>query len=263
MLHLISTGTHASTVARTAEILGVPLPAGYVEQVAEADAFTAAVARIAVATDQLHAAVFDAIEKGIDYHTDTTVQRLALDRLLTSENIGAPARTRSDQMLKAALADWANDILVDWADTLEPQSAALVAAVNAGLRNLKDTAGVIAKGGENMVKLHQAQVAVNAWAAAVNGFYALAIVSRVDYAGDVSVAIRTPARLADLEPAFAMARDEKREDVDAWTLARCGIPLELATLGDFMSRAATFKADREAEQRAEEEGRKQRVANSW
>jgi hypothetical protein len=37
----------------------------------------------------------------------------------------------------------------------------------------------------------------------------------------------------------------------------------LATLGQFMSRAAQFRADRQAEDRAKDERRKQRVANSW
>ena len=95
-----------------------------------------------------------------------------------------------------------------------------------------------------------------------NGFCSLAIVSSVGYSGDVSVAICTPARPADLEPAFALARKEKI-DVDAWMLARCGIPLRLATLGQFMARVAQFRADRQAEDSAEDERRKQRVANSW
>jgi hypothetical protein len=68
---------------------------------------------------------------------------------------------------------------------------------------------------------HNAQAAVTAWAAAVNGFWPLTVVSSVGYSGDSSVAICTPAQLADLEPAFALARKEEI-DVDAWTLAGCG-----------------------------------------
>jgi hypothetical protein len=45
-----------------------------------------------------------------------------------------------------------------------------------------------------------------------------------------------------------MARDE-HTDVDAWILARCGLSLRLATLGDFMARVATFDADVQAEHR--------------
>jgi hypothetical protein len=262
MLHLVSTSTHGRTVTRTADTLGVPLPTGYIEQVADVDAFTAAVADITVTTDQLQTAVLSAIENGKDYRTDKTVLRLALDRSLTAEDISAVARTRASQMLAAALTDWADEILDDWADALEPHSAALVAAADAGLSDLEQTAGVIAKGGDNMDTLHHAQVAVSAWNAAVNGFCSLAIVSSVGFQGDVSVMIRTPARLTDLEPAFALARNEKTQ-VDVWTLTRCGVAMRLATLQQFMSRAAQFNADLQAEHRADDERRKQRVANSW
>lgn len=262
MLHLISNRAHARTVTRTAEILGIPLPTDYLEQVAEIEALTAAVGQITVTTEQLHKAVLDAIENGVDYSTDKTVQRLALDRSLTAGNIGAAARARSDQMLAKALTDWADEILEDWADALEPQSAALVAAADAGLSNLTETAGVVAKGGDNMGKLHQAQSAMNAWTAAVNGFCSLAVVSSVHCTGNVSVAIETPASLADLKPAFTLAQNE-RVDVDAWTLARCGIPLRLATLAQFMCRAAQFNADCQSEDSAEDERRKERVVSSW
>lgn len=262
MLYLLSIGTHASTVTRTAEVLGAQLPAGYVEQVAAVDALTAGAAQITVTTEQLHSAIIAAIEAGKDYHKDAHVQRLAFDRQLTSQNIGERARTRADQLLSAALVEYADDILEGWADALEPCSAALVAAADAGLTNLRETASVVAKGGENMAKLHHAQVAANAWEAAVNGFYSLAVVSRVDYTGDVGVTIHTPARLATLEPAFALARRENT-DPDAWTLARCGIPLRFATLGHFMARAAQFNADREAAALAEENRRRERVANTW
>jgi hypothetical protein len=62
----------------------------------------------------------------------------------------------------------------------------------------------------------------------------------------------TPARKAELASAIKAARDA-RTDVDAWILARRGIPLKLATLGGFMARAATFNADRQAEERARAE----------
>ncbi|SLE60830.1 Uncharacterised protein [Mycobacteroides abscessus subsp. massiliense] len=262
MLHVLSISTHASTVTRTAEVLGVQLPAGYVEQVAAVDAITAAAAQVTVTTEQLHNAVIAAIEAGKDYHKDAHVQRLALDRQLTSQNIGERARIRADQLLSAALAEYADDILEDWADALEPCSAALVAAADAGLSNLRETASVVAKGGENMAKLHHAQVAANAWTAAVNGFYSLAVVSRVGYTGDVGVTIYTPARLAALEPAFTLARQENT-DPDAWTLARCGIPLRFATLRHFMARAAQFNADRQAAAADEERRRKERILNTW
>lgn len=60
---------------------------------------------------------------------------------------------------------------------------------------------------------------------------------------------RHRARLAELAPAYEMAR-EARTDVDAWVLARCGIRLRLATLDEFARRGAQLKADTEAEARS-------------
>lgn len=261
MQHLVTARAHAMTVTKAADRLGVPLPDAYLEQVAQIDAFTDAVSRIAATTEQLDAAVFDAIEAGRDYHNDKTVQRLALDRQLTATNIGERARGRALELLAAALADHADTILHGWAHGLAPHTAALRAAADAGL-DLDNDAAAIAKGGNVMHMMHDAQIAAVGWTEAVRGFYALAAVSGVRYAGDTATVALTPARAAALAPAYELAR-KARTDVDAWLLTRCGIQLRLATLAEFMARAATFTADRQAEERANEEARRQRVVNSW
>lgn len=262
MDHLISARTRAQAVDKAAETLSVPLPAAYREQVAQADAFADAAAQIAVTTDDLHAAVFDAIEAGGNYRTDKTVQRLTLDHQLTAQNIGSSARKRADQLLAAALSDHADDILEGWASALEPHSAALEAAAEAiPSLNLRDGHDAATHGGDVLRHWASARTAVDAWTTAERGFYALAAVAGISYRGTGTLAL-TPARKAELEPAFETARDA-RTDIDAWILARCGLPLRLATLGDFMTRAAQFNADHEAEARAEDERRKQSVANSW
>jgi hypothetical protein len=236
----------------------VTLPPEYLEQVAQAHTFAEKIAQIATTADDLITAVFTAIDEGRDYRSDPTVQRMALDHQLTSLNLGQTTERRLNHMLAAALTDWAGDILEGWADALEPHSAALVAAAEAGL----SLTSLHASSVTTMRQLHDARIAVKAWTAAINGFYTLATVSGVRYAGPVSTLALTPASKADLEPAIKMARDA-RTDIDAWTLARCGIPLELATLDEFKSRAATFEHDRQAEERAETEARRQRVGNSW
>lgn len=258
MEHLISASTRARAVEKTASTLGVTLPPGYLEQLAQAHTFADTAAQISTTADDLLTAVFAAIDEGRDYRSDPTVQRLALDHQLTSLNLGQTTERRVNHLLAAALTDWADDILDGWADALEPHSAALVAAAEAGL----SLTSVEARSVATMRQLHDAQIAAKAWTEAVRGFYTLAAASGVRYAGDTAMLALTPARKAALEPAIKMARDA-RADVDAWSLARCGIPLELATLDDYMARAATFEADRQAEERAEVEARQRRVANSW
>ncbi|OBA96993.1 aldehyde dehydrogenase [Mycolicibacterium fortuitum] len=243
----ISARTRAQTVTNTAATLGVPLPPDYLERVDQAEAFTEAANQTVCTKENLHAAVLAAIEEGREYQADPKIQRLALNCQLTSLNTLAAARVRSEELILAALTDHADDILDGWADALDEHSANLVAAANAGL-NLKDATGAVARGGATMTHLHNAQIAVKAWAAAEHGFHTLAAVSgiRVNVTGTVAL---TPARLAELAPAYELARDERTRDIDVWILARCGIPLELATLDEFKERAAQLKADTEAEAR--------------
>ena len=260
MDYRVSARTHTKAVEKAADSLGVPLPAEYVEQVAQAQAFADAAAQIN--GNDLHAAVFDAIEAGTPYWSDTTVQRLALDHQLASHNIGIKVRTRADELCARALADHADDILEGWSDALDPHADALAAAADAVPNiDLRQGHEAATHGGDVLRHWAAARTALDAWNAAHQGFYALAAVAGITVHRTGHLAL-TPARRAELEPAETMARDG-RSEVDAWIIARCGLPLELATLGEFMSRAAQFNADREAEDRAAEQQRMERVQKSW
>lgn len=254
MQHLISARTHAAAVAKAADVLGAPLPAAYAKQVDQAQAFSDAANRIGVTTGDLHGAVFAAIEAGKDYHDDPDVTRLLLDRVLSTQNIGESARRRGDELLAAALADHGDDILAGFADALDEHSDGLAAAAEAvPALDLRRGDNAAAKGGEVLRHWAAARTALDAWRAAERGFYALATVAGVNYSGRGALAL-TPARKADLEPAYELARNE-RTDVDVWVLARRGLPLRLATLGEFMSRSAQYSADKAAEARAREQRR--------
>ena len=243
----ISAHTRALAVTNAADTLHVALPPAYVEQFAEAEAFSAAASQTVCRRESLHRAVLDAIQQGRDYLSDPVIRAMALNAQLTDGNILAAARSRTEQLKLAALSDHAGDILDGWADALDEHSAKLAAAADAGV-NLNDAAGAVARGGAIMSHLHNAQVAVRAWTTATNGFYALAAVAGVRNSAD-SVTVLTPARLADLVPAYEMARDERAREVGVWVLARCGLPLRLATLDEFKERAAQMKADAQAEAR--------------
>lgn len=252
MQHLISARTHAQNVAKAADVLAYPLPAKYREQIGQAQEFSDAANRIGVTTGDLHGAVFAAIENGRDYHDDPDVTRLLLDRILSTQNIGESARRHGDDLLATALADHGDDILAGWADALEPHTSALVGAAEAvpslDLLRGHDAA---TRGGDTLRHWAAARTALDAWTAAQRGFYALATVAGVNYTRRGILAL-TPARKADLEPAIDRARKE-RTDVDAWVLARRGIPLRLATIAEFMSRSAQYSADKATEDRARAE----------
>ncbi|MFN3002343.1 aldehyde dehydrogenase [Mycolicibacterium wolinskyi] len=243
----ISAHTRAQAVTNAADTLHVALPPAYVEQFAEAEAFIEASNQTVCQKESLHRAVLDAVQAGRDYHADPVIRVMALNAQLTEGNILAAARSRAEQLKLAALSDHAGDILDGWAGALDEHSAKLAAAAGAGV-NLNDAAGAVARGGAMMTHLHNAQVAVKAWTAAANGFYALAAVAGVRINAD-PVIVLTPARLADLAPAFELARDERAREVGVWVLARCGLPLRLANLDEFKERAAQMKADAQAEAR--------------
>jgi hypothetical protein len=259
----ISARSYAMTITKTADTLGISLPASYLEHIDQAQALAEAVAAIAkTSSGDLDLAVLNALDAGRDYRTDETVQNLIVDRALAQSGIEHSARTYAETRLRLTLADLADDTLNAWADALHPHSASLVAAAKAGL-DLENPADVIAKGGNNMQIMHDAQAAVNAWLHAVRGFNAFAAIRRMGYYGpEQAPLILTPARKAELTPAYELTPGA-RTNIDAWTLARCGIPLELATLDEFKARAAAFEADQQAEARAEAEARQQRVTASW
>lgn len=259
----LSARSYATTVARSAEKLNVELPVEYLDELAHAEEVAAVVSSIsATGASELHDAVIDAVSAGRDYRTDKNVARILVARQIAASNIEHTARTRADNELRATLVEFADVILTRWADALEPQTAALTAAAEAFPDlDLNNADAAVASGGDVMHHAHAVQVAGRAWTAAVEGFGALSAVARVDRSGHQAL-IYTPARAAEFALAVEAAHTN-RTDLTAQILARHGVPLRLATLTDYRERAATFKADRQAEERHRAEAREQRVASGW
>ena len=88
---------------------------------------------------------------------------------------------------------------------------------------------------------------MKAWAAAEHGFHALAAVAgvRINVPGTVALTPRATRRIWN--PPTSWPATSASREVDAWVLARCGIPLRLATLNEFTRRATQLNADTEAE----------------
>jgi hypothetical protein len=259
----LSAASFALTVARSAEKLNVELPNEYLDELAHADEVAAVISGIAATTaDELHNAVIDAVSAGRDYRTDENVTRLLVTRQIAASNIDQTARSRADNELRDTLVEFADVILTEWADALEPQTAALTAAAEAFPDlNLDNADAAVARGGDVMRHAHAVQVAGRAWTAAVEGFGALSAVARVSRSGQPAL-IYTPARAAEFAPAVEAART-KRTDISAQILVRHGVPLRLATLADYRERAATFEADRQAAELLETRRREEAVQRSW
>lgn len=236
-------------VTKTAETLGVPLPAGYTAELDRARVIVAGAARIgATTTAQLNAAVLDAIEAGSDVHTDPAVQRMILDRQLAASGLEIEADQRRKQVSHAAVVTYADDFLAGWADALAPHSAALAAAAKALPSPDLSSTEVQTLDVEGMKHLSAAQIAVKLWAAAERGFGVLVQTAGPRFSSHTRVLAITPD-IGILE--FASIRDEavrERTEVTPWLLAQHGIPLELATISEFAQRIANYERQREAAQ---------------
>ncbi|BCO57893.1 aldehyde dehydrogenase [Mycobacterium intracellulare] len=259
----ISARGYQQIVHRTADVLGVELPAEYVDEIQHADEVAAAVAEIAATpalTARLHNSVIDAISEGRDYRTDKNVAQLLLAREIAASNISQTARTRAESELRETLIEHSQRILESWSAALSAHTDALTAAAEAGLK-IADSASVISKGGDDMRLLHDAQIAVTAWSAARTGFEALATIGGVTLAGPVPL-IYTAAPSDEWAPAVEAARAQRR-DVSAWDLARHRTALALPTLTEYQGRLATFQADRRQRQHEEEKQRAERLVKAW
>ncbi len=229
-------------IGQSAAKLGVPLPTKISDQLSQATALVTAAEQISGTA--LKGAVLDALAAGRDYHDDITIRGLLLDHVLVHQtNINNAARTRSDDDLTTAVVEHADTILTAWAAALEPHCDALRAAAAALPADLTDTQAIINRGAEAMRHWASAQEAITLWAAAIQGFTMLAMASRITVAD--TALVMAPVDAADLERARITAQREGKP-IDAWTLARQGIALRLATLSDYMERSATLDQQRQA-----------------
>lgn len=232
---------YVTQIRKSSDTIGVPLPPALVERLDNADKLVHAADTMLGSSGDLNSAILDALEAGRDYHDDPAVQRNALDRMVAnfqSHGIIDAAHARAMDRRRAALAEYADDVLDDWADAVERHSAALAAAVT-GLptHDLVDTATIIASGLDAVQHWNDAQHAIKVWDAAASGFLAFAAAARVDTENHRHL-LFTDADAATLRPALTTARQP-----DAWTLARHGVPLDLATLRTFAVRVAAHQGD--------------------
>ncbi len=233
-------------VQQTSALLGVKLPKRFSDDVAAASAVLNAAEEIGDSSAALNAAVLDAIAKGADYRTDPAVTGLLLDAALVRvTGIGEAARARADQTIANALVAHADPSCPLGAT---PSSHTLKHSPQQSdtrmPTNIDDGAAVKAAGDRAMLLSGPTQAAVKCWASAVGGFVALAHTARIT-ANKGNAAILTDVGFDVLEPVEVEARSTGTR-IDAWLLARHGVPLSLARIGTYMERVAVHEQQRQA-----------------
>lgn len=226
---------YVTQIRNAANTIGVPLPPALTKQLDQADALVRTAETMVGTSGDLNSAILDALEAGRDYHDDPAVQRTALDRMIAnfqSHGVNEAAQARAMQRRRDALTEHADDILGAWADAIEGHSAALAAAAaELPTHDLADTATIIAAGLDAVQHWNDAQHAIKVWDAAASGFTAFAAAARVD----------TGQRYLIFTDSDAAAVKHAGRQVDAWTLACHGVPLNLATLETFAARVAAHQ----------------------
>ncbi|WP_162562211.1 hypothetical protein [Mycolicibacterium iranicum] len=119
--------------------------------------------------------------------------------------------------------------------------ASRVRSSESGHRWLYVTAAIIAAGLDAVQHWNDAQHAIKAWDAAASGLTAFAAAARVNT--EQRYLVFTDSDAATVQPALTTARQAGASHVDAWTLARHGTPLDLATLKTFTARVARHQAE--------------------
>jgi hypothetical protein len=244
MPNAISGRGRIAIIAQSARTIGVELPTEIAVAVDKAAALEAAAGKIS--GSRLAHAVLDTLEVGKDYHADKEVGRHLLDHVLVSGNIAGAARERSNAAIEDAVVACADAILTGWADKLDPHSDKLTAAAAAGAlpANLADHQTIGGLGSDALHHAAAAREAVKLWEAAITGFQMIADAAHLSV-GKRSPLVLTAADAATCATAEAAARRDG-VPVDAWLLARHGIPLRLATLSDFQERKASRDQQRQA-----------------
>ena len=241
---MIMTRGQTLVVQQTSALLGVKLPKRFSDDVAAASAVLNAAEEIGDSSAALNAAVLDAIAEGADYRTDPAVTGLLLDAALVRvTGIGEAARARADQTIANALIAHADPILSAWRDALEPHTQTLTVAVDAVPTNLDDGAAVKAAGDR----------AMNLWGPTqppqVLGRASRRVHSvsphRADHRQQGQRGHPHRRDFDILEPVEVEARTTGVR-IDAWMLARHGVPLSLARIGTYMERVAVHEQQRQA-----------------
>lgn len=252
----VTTGTIDSTCAE----LGTPKPKGYTERLAQAELIQQNLAKFSTAgtAGELLDATFAAIADNRHPGDDETVRRLAVMVQLQNYELHRTADDRAKGITGAAVAEYADHFVADWAKATDADGEILLAAAHtetfADVTNLADMhPSQLVKPADHKtwVAAAVAERRLNAAASGVNGLIAS---SALGYRPELRVLIMAPELTLD-------ELDEIKRDLlpgqkaDAWHVARVGrAPKLCGSVGDFVAavgRIGAEHAHRQAEAEAE------------
>ncbi|MGV0993424.1 MAG: hypothetical protein ACOYB7_14350 [Mycobacterium sp.] len=240
---IISTAALAANIRTTSDKLGVRLPTGFTAALTAARELPNTAGALAGCIPQLHAAALNALAAGKDPADDKDVQKFIVHTALAGSGLQQAAGQRANADLRDAINEFADDIIGVWADALRDDLAVLQSAVTE--LHLADLTAA------DHTQLRQ-RGQLNLWAdaanaadradAAMSGYHAILSAIAVN-----SNASNRPLMLApDIGlPEFSSLTGKST----AWTVARTGTPLRLASIGEYTGAVGRIMAERGALER--------------
>ena len=243
---------HLGVIHRTADQLGVPLPAEFVAVLANATQLVADTEALEGHTGELNQAVVDALLAGDPIEDDPDIHRLALLRVVGTSGIRQAGRDRSDQMMLGAIEQHADQICDGWIAAVQPDCTTIVdaAATLSDIADLRAADVVAIKNSGRMQTWAAAVSALDRLDAYTAGFRALAAAISLPYQREHLVLQFSDD--PDVIDAIHAVIGSKLPD--AWTVATLA-PLSLANTAVFIDRVRWWNSEQAARQAAEQAAR--------
>ena len=251
----VTTGTIDATCAE----LSTPKPKGYTERLAQAELINTNLAKFSTAgtAGELISTVFDELAAGRHPADSEAVRRLALMTQLQGYELHRTAEDRAKGITAAAVAEFADHFVADWAKATEADGEILLAVAHtetfADVTNLADMhPSQLVKPADHQAWI-SASVAERRLNAAASGVTSLLASVALRYRPELRVLIMQPDLTLD-------ELDEIKRDLlpgqkaDAWHVARVGrAPKLCGSVGDFVAAVGRIGAEHAHRQAEAEE----------
>ncbi len=234
MTRSITSSAYSSLIRRTADKLDTALPAKFDAALDEARAIREATDRIEGSAVAVNAHIITCLRNGKDWRTDTELQALMFERVAAANGIRQAGIDAAEDMVTTAVAQHADAIIGAWANSLEPDTAALAeAAEKITIADLA-AADVPDLSRRKLVAVWaKARTAVERFKIAIEGWRIVATATALPRSSDHEL-----FALTDTAPdGVTLGRD-----IDVWALARAGAPLSLATPSEYHQRVHRHEA---------------------
>lgn len=251
---IVTASAHARHLQSVAKKLDCDLPAPFLAALDTARQLIDTTDKLGGESGAINARAVTLLLDGKNPVVDPELQRLITARALAEGGIRYAGAERAADLITDAINTHADTILAAWSAELAEDYAALDRAGDklSATTNLDTAEPLAMKRAGHLAVWSEALTAADRVRIAAEGFQAIAAALHLQYQPEHQPLALTAAPLGDVEAAQRLAASEGR-DPDAWTLARVGAPLALATVAEFMERIAVLTAARQARHKARED----------